>query len=281
MEWWWTVFTGDAVSKGGRGTGANRKERQIKRKSRGEGNDEQRKRLDFQKGFFSVFLLQKGASHSPLTLTTDNFPLKTWSLCWQTQTGIFTLCHSFVALETWRRRVEPSFFPPPSSSSSHILCFSVWVRVQCGGCWQNALCKMSETSIWGRAVDLNAGKGGERKHQVLSSQGRFEMRRICSDHLLDRPSLTGAEGFFFFFLNLISKQLGWYLTNLSLDPTESSQAVFRTLIFAHFLWWLVITRHQSSSCSWGRLPPHPSPWCERRHEAVQVILLLSLTVPVV
>lgn len=56
---------------------------------------------------------------------------------------------------------------------------------------------MSETSIWGRAVDLDAGKGGERKHQVLSSQGRFEMRRICSDHLLDTPSLTGAEGFFF------------------------------------------------------------------------------------
>lgn len=71
------MFTGDAVRKGGRGTGANGKERQIKRKSRGEGNDEQRKRLDFQKGFFSVFLLQKGASHSPLTLTTDNFPLKT------------------------------------------------------------------------------------------------------------------------------------------------------------------------------------------------------------
>lgn len=65
------------LGKGGRGTDANRKERQIKRKSRGEGNDEQRKRLDFQKGFFSVFLLQKGASHSPLTLTTDNFPLKT------------------------------------------------------------------------------------------------------------------------------------------------------------------------------------------------------------
>lgn len=91
-----------------------------------------------------------------------------------------------------------AFFFSPPSSSSHILCFSVWVRVQCGGCWQNALCKMSETSIWGRAVDLDAGKGGERKHQVLSSQGRFEMR-ICSDHLLDRPSLTGAEGFFFFF----------------------------------------------------------------------------------
>lgn len=192
-----SVYRRRTVRKGVRGTGANRKERQIKRKSRGEGNDEQWKRLDFQKGFFPVFLLQKGASHSPLTLTTDNFPLKTWSLCWQTQTGIFTLCHSFVALETWRRRVEPSFFSPPSSSS-HILCFSVWVRVQCGGCWQNALCKMSDTSIWGRAGDLDAGKGGERKHQVLSSRGRFEMRRICSDHAARQTLLNRGWGLFFF-----------------------------------------------------------------------------------
>lgn len=54
------------------GTGVEYKLRQTKRKSRGEGNDEQRKRLDFQRGF----LLQKGPSHSPLTSTTDSFLLK-------------------------------------------------------------------------------------------------------------------------------------------------------------------------------------------------------------
>lgn len=55
---------------GGGGTGVE--QRQTKRKSRGEGNDEQRKRLGFQKGF----LLQKGPSHSPLTSTTDSSHLK-------------------------------------------------------------------------------------------------------------------------------------------------------------------------------------------------------------
>lgn len=54
-----SVYRRRTVRKGGRGTGANRKERQIKRKSRGEGNDEQRKRLDFQKGFFLCFFYKK------------------------------------------------------------------------------------------------------------------------------------------------------------------------------------------------------------------------------
>lgn len=83
----------------------NKIARQRKHRSRGEGNDEQRKRLDFQKGF----LLQKGPSHSPLTSTTDSFRLEPdrcaggcrqeSSLC--VILGLFCCCWVFfVALET-------------------------------------------------------------------------------------------------------------------------------------------------------------------------------------
>lgn len=81
---------------------ANKIERQRKRKSRGEGNDEQRKRLNFQKGF----LLQKGPSHSPLTSTTDSFRLKPDRCaggCRQESSLCVVLCFFFfffVALET-------------------------------------------------------------------------------------------------------------------------------------------------------------------------------------
>lgn len=111
-----------------------------KRNSRGEGNDEQRKKAQFSKRFF--FLLQKkDPSRSPLTSTTDvphPGPDRCAGGCRQESSLCVGFICIFYACVCVFRNVKTE-----SRSFCFLFCVSLsWrqgVRVQCG-CWQNELC---------------------------------------------------------------------------------------------------------------------------------------------
>lgn len=219
------------------------------------------KKARFSKRF--LFLLQKGPSHSPLTLTTVFF----WKpdRCADTRRQEFSLHVIFCGFRNVKTESRAFFsFLFFFFTVLFVLCFRCGFKFSVAVGRMHCACQDEHLGKWGVARMQEMGK---RKCQV-GIDLKWEESALTT--LLDRLFLRGV------LLDLkpagpdIPQTSAWIRSNLTKLHLQSNLCSLPLVVCYNMPSIQQLLARQINS-----------PWSEHRREAVQVILLLSLTVPVV